>query len=284
MKRILLLLLVAMAAVNAFAQDNHYQIKIGDTLVLKPFKQCSNSNYSLSSNKSIRFTPLHYGQKIQVIGLQPGDTQITATCEGSPLVITITVEDPNVQTPAPEVTLAKPETQPFLGTYRFEPPTDHFFITVTGPCDGCRETHAKIGVEEAYSNGSDTDRFWNTQTGANWFYVPSAQGWTEDVKWEFEAFGESFFPLHSFAREVASDDLSQYYTGMEKVLDIDCWTFFVEQSDGNVIRYWVDPSNGCTLRRQRNLDEPYEVTVYNLNFQRWFFGPHFKKSLHDKTR
>ena len=284
MKRKLLFFLIVMAAATAYAQENVYQIEVGDTLVLKPFKRCSHVNFNLSSKKSISFTPLHYGEQFQVIGLKPGDTQITASCDDSPVTITITVMDPNIQPPEPKIPLVKPETLPFTGTYRFAPPTDHFFITVSFPGDGYRETHAKIGAEEAYNNGTDIDRFWNTQTGANWYYVPSAQGWTQDVPWEFEAFGEGFFPIHTFAREVATDNLSQYYTGMEKVLDIDCWTFFVEQNDGSVIRYWVDPTNGCTLRRQSNQDEPYEVTVYNLNFKKWFFGPHFKKSLHDKTR
>lgn len=275
---------MAMTAVAAFAQDNAYKIWIGDTLVLQPFQQCSRIKFNLSSKEYIQFTPLHYGEKFQVVGLKPGTTELTASCDDNPVTMTITVADPNVRPHAPKAPLVKPETLPFAGTYQFTPPTDHFFITVATPGEGYRETYAKIGAEEAYCDGHETDRFWNTQTGMNWFYVPSAQGWTDDVKWEFEAFGESFFPLNAFAREVATDDLSQYYTGTEKVLDIDCWTFFVEQSDGSVIRYWVDPANGCTLRRQTDEDEPYEVSVYNLDFKQWFFGPHFKKSLRDKTR
>jgi hypothetical protein len=285
MKRITLLFcLMAMTAASALAQDNVYNINIGDTLVLQPFQQCSRISFNLSSKEYIRFTPLHYGEKIQVIGLKPGTTKLTASCNDVPVTMSITVNDPNVQAPAPKAPLVKPETLPFAGEYRFTPPTDHFFITVATPGEGYRETYAKIGPEEAFCDGRDTDRFWNTKTGANWFYVPSAQGWTDDVKWEFEAFGESFFPLNAFAREVNTDDLSQYYTGMDKVLNIDCWTFFVEQADGHVVRYWVDPANGCTLRRQIDEDDPYEVNVYNLNFKQWFFGPHFKKSLHDKTR
>ena len=104
------------------------------------------------------------------------------------------------------------------------------------------------------------------------------------MDWEFEAFGESFAPLNSFANEVNKDDLSQYYVGMEKVLDIDCWKFFVDFEDGSVIQYWVDPANGCTLKRQLNADKPKEVTVYDLNYTKLYFGPSFKKSLHDTTR
>lgn len=280
-----LLFFLAVLVSSVFAQDNEFKISVGDTLALQPFLQCRSVKYNLSSKEYIQFTPLHYGEKFQIVGVKPGTTHLTATCDDEPATITIIVKDPNAVEPEKvEFQMEKPETQPFTGTYQFLPPADHFFITVTNPNDECRETYAKIGPEESYNNGRDIDRFWNTKTGMNWFYVPSAQGWTDDVKWEFEAFGESFFPLNAFAREVNTDDLSQYYTGTDKVLDVDCWTFFVDNGDGNVTRYWVDPSNGCTLRRQTNGDTPWEVTVYNLNFQKWFFGPHFKKSLHDKTR
>ena len=270
---------------GVFAQENEFKINVGDTLVLHPFEQCSSVKYNISSKEYVLFNPLHFGEKFQVIGIKPGTTRITASCNDEPSTATIIVLDPNYQEPeVVEFHIEKPELQPFTGTYQFLPPADHFFVTITNPNDEYRETYAKIGPEEAYNDGHETDRFWNTQTGMNWYYVPSAQGWTDDVKWEFEAFGESFFPLNAFAREVNTDNLSQYFTGMEKVLDVDCWTFFVEDGNGNVVRYWVDPSNGCTLRRQTNGEKPWEVTVYNLNFNKWFFGPHFKKSLHDKTR
>lgn len=286
MKRSFTLFFILTALItSSFAQDNEYKINVGDTLVLQPFQQCSQVKYNLSSKEYIQFSPLHFGEKFQIIALKPGTTNLHATCDDNTASISVIVLDPNIQQPLVEnVVIEKPETLPFTGTYQFLPPTDHFFITVSNPNDECRETYAKIGSEESYNNGRDIDRFWNTQTGMNWFYVPSAQGWTDDVKWEFEALGESFFPLNAFAREVNTEDLSQYYTGMEKVLDVDCWTFFVETEDGTVNRYWVDPSNGCTLRRQTNNDTPWEVSVYNLNFTKWFFGPHFKKSLHDKTR
>ena len=177
------------------------------------------------------------------------------------------------------------QSLPFNARYQFNPPRDHFFITITNSADQSLETYAKVGPEEAYTNGKEIDRFWNTETGDNYFYVPDAQGWTDDVKWEFEPFGESFFPLYSFYHEANTDqDLSPYYKGMEKVLDVDCWVFLIEFPQDGAIRYWVDPSNGCTLRRQVNDKAPYEVSVYNLSYQKWDFGPQFKKSLDDMTR
>ena len=264
-----------------------YNILVGDTIRLPLFKQCRNVNYSVSSKEVVKFTPLHYGEKIQVIGQKVGNCTIQATCDEMSTTVVINVTDPtaNIESAPIDTKIDKPETIPFYVRYQFNPPSDHFFITCANLGNESRETHAKIGNEEAYNNGNDIDRFWNIQTGDNYYYVPSAQGWTKDVKWDFEPFGSSFFPLNAFAQEVNTDeDLSNYYTGTEKVLDIDCWVFFVEHPDGTVIRYWVDPSNGCTLRRQVNKDAPYEITIYNLSYQSWEFGPNYKKSTKNKAR
>lgn len=287
MKKTVFTFLLAFSCLSIWAQESYheeYRLNVGDTLIWTPFAQCNNINYKVSSKEIVEFSPLHYGEKVQVVALKSGMCHLKASCGEVAVEADIIVNEARQET-QPEVALEKPATLPFTGTYRFNPPTDHFFITVTNSEDEYRETYAKIGNEEAYNNGNGTDRYWNINTGANYFYVADAQGWTDDVKFDFEPFGESFFPLNSFAYEVnVEEDLSAYYTGMEKVLDVDCWTFFVEQADGNVVRYWVDPSNGCTLKRIVNDNKPSEVTVYDLNYTKWFFGPKFKKSLHDKTR
>lgn len=287
MRKYLFTILLALASMMIMAQESFnesYRLAVGDTLVWQPFAQCNKINYKVSSKEIVSFEPIHYGEKTQVIGLTAGICTLKATCGDLSVIAEVTVFD-NVQNLINEVHLEKPNTLPFTGTYRFTPPSDHYFITFTNPDDEARETYAKIGSEEAHNKGTEIDRFWNIETGANYYYVPDAQGWTDDVKWDFEPFGESFFPLNCFAREVDTEkDLSPYYTGMDQVLDIDCWTFFVELGDGNVIRYWVDPSNGCTLKRIVNNNNPSEVTVYDLNYTKWFFGPRYKKSLHDKTR
>ena len=287
MKRLFFTLTLLIVSTMLMAQEEYheeYRIHIGDTILWHPFSQCSNISFKVSSKDIIRFEPIQYGTKAWVIGAKAGYCNIKATCGDTSVFAEITVEDVQQQ-PSHSEKLEKPQTQPFTDTYRFNPPTDHYFITFSNPDDEYRETHAKIGPEEAYNNGHGTDRFWNIETGTNYYYVPESQGWTDDVKFDFEPFGESFYPLNAFAHEVNTDnDLSSYYIGMEKVLDKDCWVFFVEFDNNNVIRYWVDPANGCTLRRQVNKDKPSEVTVYDLQYTHWFFGPKYKKSLHDKTR
>jgi hypothetical protein len=259
-----------------------YRLTVGDTIIWQSFEKPINIGYSISGRNFIDFQPIGFGEKLQIIAMKKGKSQITAKKGDEISIAVIIVEEPYV---APTVIkVEKPATQTFTGTYKFTPPVDHFFVTVTNPERDCRETFVKIGNEEAFSDGQGIDRFWNKKTGKNWYYRPEAQGWTDDVDWEFEPFGESFFPLNSFANEVKTNNLSQYYVGMERVLGVNCWHFFVDDEDGSSIQYWVDPSNGCTLRRQVNSEKPREVTVYDLKYPKWYFGPKFKKSLHDTTR
>ncbi len=289
MRHLLITLALLFASTLLFAQEEYheeYQIHIGDTILWHPFSQCNNISFKVSPKDIVHFEPTPSG-KVLVIGTKVGVCHLKATCGETMVFADITVGDTlqPINSAGAVDRPEKPQTLPFTANYQFNPPTDHFFITATNPSDEYRETHAKIGVEEAYNNGQGIDRFWNTKTGANYYYVPESQGWTDDVKFDFEPFGDSFFPLNTFVHEVNTEgDLSNYYIGTEKVLDVDCWVFFVEQDDGNVIRYWVDPANGCTLRRQVNNDQPSEITVYDLRYTHWNFGPKYKKSMYDKTR
>lgn len=287
MKKTTLFLLVwaGLTSMLLAQEPQELRMAIGDTVVWQPFEQCDNIGYSISGPKVISFTHLHWGEKIQIIAKKAGQSSIIAKCNdnGTNTMVEITVVDPN-DVPVVIEKPMKPATLPFTGTYRFTPPTDHFFITITDEGSHVNETYMKLGDNEAYNDGMGVDRFWNLKTGKNWYYRPDAQGWTDDVDWEFEPFGESFAPLNSFANEVEKDGLSNYFVGTEKVLDIDCWHFFVDFEDGTVIQYWVDPANGCTLKRQINNDPAKVVTVYDLNYTKLYFGPGFKKGLHDTTR
>ncbi len=262
-----------------------FKILLGDTIVWKPFSDCNMLGYNITGPKVISFKPVHFGEKIEIVAKKVGKSSIVATCQdnGTEAVAVIYVSDPNDLPIVAEVPV-KPETMPFTSTYSFNPPTDNYFITINNTGTGFNETYMKHGNDEAFNDGQGVDRFWNIKTGKNWYYRPDAQGWTDDVDWEFEPLGESFPILNSFADEVNKDDLSNYYVGMEKVLDIDCWHFFVDFEDGTVIQYWVDPANGCTLKRQINADPAKVVTVYDLKYTKLYFGPSFKKGLHDTTR
>ena len=264
---------------------NEFKMALGDTVVWMPLDNCDNNGYEINGPKIISFKTVKFGDCIQVIAKRIGKSSIIATCNDSDAqaVARFTVFDPN-DVPAVVGIPEKPATQTFTGTYKFNPPTDNFFITINDLGTKRNETYMRHGDNEAYNDGLGIDRFWNIKTGKNWYYRPDAQGWTDDVDWEFEAFGESFPIINSFATEVEKDNLSNYYVGMEKVLDINCWHFFVDFEDNLVIQYWVDPSNGCTLKRQMNADPAKVVTVYDLKYTKLHFGPSFKKGLHDTRR
>lgn len=275
------------------SEQTEFKMNLGDTVVWQPFSDCNMISYSIAGPKVISFDYLHFGEKIQIIAKQVGKSSIKAKCSdnGTQAIAEITVTDPNDIPEIVEVPV-KPATQAFTGTYKFNPPTDNFFITINDLGSKFNETYMKHGDDEAYNDGQGIDRFWNVKTGKNWYYRSDAQGWTDDVDWEFEPFGTSFPIINSFANEVEKDNLSNYFVGTEtitvggsdKPFDINCWKFFVDFPDGTVIQYWVDPANGCTLKRQINADPAKVVTVYDLKYTRLYFGPSFKKGLHDITR
>jgi hypothetical protein len=288
MKKVLLSFMILCFCGLVTAQEinkNEFKMALGDTVVWRPFDNCDNTGYEINGPKIISFKTVKFGDCIQVIAKRIGKSSIIATCNDSndQAVARFTVFDPN-DVPAVVEIPVKPATQTFTGTYKFNPPTDNFFITINDLGTKRNETYMRHGDNEAYNDGLGIDRFWNVKTGKNWYYRPDAQGWTDDVDWEFEAFGESFPIINSFATEVEKDNLSKYYVGMEKVLDINCWHFFVDIEDNLVIQYWVDPSNGCTLKRQMNSDPAKVVTVYDLKYTKLQFGPSFKKGLHDTRR
>ena len=296
MKKTLFTLVFLCLATFATAQERKeigFKIALGDTLIWAPYDSCDTIKYSTRFPKNIDFKLINFGERVQVIAKRTGNSWVTAKCSSADtiFVANITIFDPNA--PVETVIIPKnPGTQPFTGVYKFNPPTDNFFITINDQGTQFNETYMKHGDEEAFNDGQGIDRFWNVKTGKNWYYKPDAQGWTDDVDWEFEPFGESFPIINAFANEVNHDNLSNYYVGnetltvgnSEKPSDINCWHFFVDSPDGNVIQYWVDPANGCTLKRQINNEPPKVVTVYDLNYTRLYFGPSFKKGLHDTTR
>ena len=296
MKRVLIAMLFLCLTGFVMAQEaneTEFKMSLGDTIVWKPFENCNMLGYNINGPKVISFKPVHFGEKIEIVAKKVGKSSIIATCQNdnTEAVANIIVFDPN-EVPVIVEKPVKPATLPFTSTYTFTPPTDNYFITINDMGSGFNETYMKHGDDEAFNDGQGIDRFWNVKTGKNWYYRPDAQGWTDDVDWEFEPFGESFPILNSFATEVNKDNLSNYYVGNETITvgtddkpsDIECWKFFVDAEDETVIQYWVDPATGCTLKRQVNADPAKIVTVFDLKYKRLYFGPSFKKGLHDTRR
>ena len=282
----LVLLCIATFAMSQERKEIEIKISLGDTMVWAPYDHCDTIHYSTRFPQNIDFQLINYGESVQVVAKRIGQSRVTAKCKSADTiyVANITIIDPNAPEEVPVIPV-KPATQAFTGVYKFIPPVDNFFITIRDEGTQFNETYMKHGDEEAFNDGQGIDRFWNVKTGMNWYYCPDAQGWTDDVDWEFEPLDASCPALNAFEKDVTDkSNLSKYYVGQEKVLGIDCWRFFVEQEDGSVNQYWVDPKNGCTLKRQFNNEPPKVVTVYDQKYTRVHFGPSFKKGLHDNRR
>ena len=288
MKKTLYTLVFLCISCLAMAQERkefNLDIKLGDTIVWTPFNECDTISYSIKFPNYIDVKPIKYGNSIQVIAKRVGNSRITTKCGDNVIVAELNIFDPNAPVIEGPSIPKNPGTQAFTGIYKFTPPTDNYFITIHNQTGDFYETYMKHGDEEAFNDGVGFDRFWNIKTGKVWYYCPDAQGWTDDVDWEFEPLDESCTALNAFEKDVTDkSNLSKYYVGQEKVLGIDCWRFFVEQEDGSVNQYWVDPKNGCTLKRQFNNEPAKVVTVYDLKYNRVHFGPSFKKGLHDNRR
>ena len=118
MKKTLFLLLTlclfGLCSTQMVAQEDvEFKMKLGDTIVWKPFTYCNMLSYNISGPKVISFKPVHFGEKIEIIAKQEGSCTVIAICndDNTKTDAKIIVEKPYV---APIVEkLEKPETLPF---------------------------------------------------------------------------------------------------------------------------------------------------------------------------
>lgn len=261
-----------------YAQE--FCLQPGETASWRPFTECKELRFSTTGSNVARAMPKPDG-RVTITALGCGTAYITARCgEESEKVKVIVAEIKPEDTM--KFSFERPVAKPFTGTYKFNPPTDHFFISYSDPMGKSTETRVKIGDEESYHDGKGVDCYWNVKTGEN-FHYDLDKGWQPDVKFDFEPLSPDFFPLNAFAIEVPADSIANCFIGEENYLGVNCWVFFTQKTDGSIVKFWVDPANGCTLKRQVNNDELCIVKMYTLNYTKWEFGPR-KKSRKDITR
>ena len=262
--------------------DNVTKIRLqpGENTSWRPYESCKELRFSTSGSNVIKTMPKADG-RVMITAVGCGTATITAKCGEESMKAKVIVAEIK-----PEDTMKfsfeRPVAKPFTGTYKFNPPTDHYFISYTDPMGKSTETRVKIGDEESYHDDKGVDCYWNVKTGEN-FHYDLDKGWQPDVKFDFEPLASEFFPLNAFNIEVPADSIANCYLGEEEYLGINCWVFFTQKPDGSIVKFWVDPANGCTLKRQVNSDEPCVVKMYTLNYTKWEFGPR-KKSRKDITR
>lgn len=284
MKKFMLFLMLGISSIVwGQTADNMTEIRLqpGENTSWRPYESCKELRFSTSGSNVIKTMPKADGRVI-ITALSCGTATVTARCgeeimKAKVIVAEIRPED------TMKISYERPVAKPFTGTYQFNPPIDHFFISYSDPLGKSTETRAKIGDEEAYHDGKGVDRYWNVKTGDS-YYFHLDNGWKPDVKFDFEPLSPSFYPLNAFSVEVPADSIANCFLGEEEFAGVNCWVFFTQKPDGSIVRFWVDPSNGCTLKRQVNSDEPCYVKMYTLNYTKWEFGPRYKKHNNNTTR
>ncbi len=165
--------------------------------------------------------------------------------------------------------------------YFFKPPQNNFYVKWK---DYNGTTHF-LG----YINGD----LWNGNSGGE-EYFSSSKGTSyrrDGNKWYLDDYYSANEVKEQIARSIAEPEMlglyftnfwnrynttaggtlkaELYHKGRERFLGINCDIFV----DNMLRKYWVDPSNGCTLKMADGSGKVgYEVTEYNLNFTRWPAG------------
>lgn len=167
--------------------------------------------------------------------------------------------------------------------YAYEPPKDNYFLKYTETRDGnLRGTHVIARIGEDFTHGEEGDLFTHIsgRTKKGYMRNPEDGQWWGDPYYEyseytgdaddvgiFATFNDG--PFHYLTLFGTPESFSDYYVGSEKVAGVNCWVFDC-LINGQKGKYWVDPSNGCTLKAYYpEKDETLEVVEYDLNYSEW---------------
>jgi len=164
----------------------------------------------------------------------------------------------------------------FTGNYSFNPPTDNFYVETEGSIT------AKVGSQYTYYEKSDDEYSLNYHINDDYeeVYTFYEGKWYHDSNLTYEEYKEDYLDVYPFSamedyfmkyfRAFGFDEekLTEYYVGNEKVAGVDCWVFDSKGLNAVYMKFWIDPSNGVTLKYHDydEDDEPYEVIKYDLNY------------------
>jgi hypothetical protein len=169
--------------------------------------------------------------------------------------------------------------------YEFKPPQNNFYIKWK---DYSGDIYFKGYISGGLWGGESGEQKFSTADGKHYYldgdkwYLDDYSS-PDDVKvWvsshltEPEMLGDYYTRFWKRYNAAVGGTLkaSLYHKGKERFLGINCDIFV----DNMYNRYWVDPSNGCTLKVANSSGNVgYEVLEYNLNFTRWPAGLRLNK-------
>jgi len=182
--------------------------------------------------------------------------------------------------------------------YVYAPPEDHYYIVFEHHTDGqvtTEEVVARIGRQYTWSYDTSYGFYFADFNSMNAYNRLPDGPWVLD---DYEGLRpdaetnhngdplplsamEEFFMETFYALGGDVSRLSEYYIGNETLYPapyestgIDCWVFDIRGFNGNYLKFWIDPSNGCCLKYEDTEDgESTVVTEYNLNYAAWDNAP-----------
>lgn len=167
--------------------------------------------------------------------------------------------------------------------YVYNPPKDNYYVKYTESQDGnLRGTFVIARIGDGFTYGEEGDLFVHISDRTKKGYIrnPESGVWCGDPHYNYSEYGGNqddagIFSIFSegpiryltiFGQPVS---LSDYYVGCEKVAGVNCWVFDCH-INGRKGKYWVDPSNGCTLKIHfPENGSTREVVEYNLKYDKW---------------
>jgi len=261
--------------------DEEYEIFVNSSEEWHPFPGKTNVEFSVSDEYVIacQTTP----SKISFTGKQVGKSVITATVDGEEKKALFEVKR----------MVAKDEE--IVINYAYNPPQNNYYLR-TEDENGTVEAVGRIDsiFAQHYSGDFTYYQYYSDETKMHYEYDTSKQLWqmymdskndaensykefqdgrasnaanhdTEMVIAQFETIFMRYF------RQYGLDEsrLVEYYVGTDTVLGVECWVFDGKGLNGIDDKYWVDPSNGCTLKVESKDGSVWQLTHYDLDYTEW---------------
>ncbi len=178
-------------------------------------------------------------------------------------------------------------------TYKYNPPTDNYYIAFEnndGDSDVMSEVVAHIGRQHMYSYDTsysfhlvdfENQKAYDREPNGDWMSDPEGNGLDMEEDWSGAPLPlsamEEYFMDTLYALGGDASRLTEYYVGTETLYPapyentgIKCWVFDTAGFNGNNLKFWIDPSNGCCLKYEDTEDgDCTVVTEYNLNYTSW---------------
>ena len=254
--------------------DAEFTIYVNGTEEWTPFPEKKGTEFVAEDEDIVSLSD--NGTTVTITGTQIGDTEIGAMLDD-------------------KVVLAIVHVRAMGGdiNYKYNPPTDNYYIAfenIDGDGDVNSEVVAHIGRQHMYSYDTtyayhfvdfEKQKSYDRDPNGSWMSDPEGLGLDMEDDWSGAPLPlsamEEYFMDTLYALGGDASRLAEYYVGTETLYPapyentgIKCWVFDTAGFNGNNLKFWIDPSNGCCLKYEDTEDgDVTVVTEYYLNYTSW---------------